>query len=199
MNESRRKFAEQLAASKPTDPGFRQSYEKELRDMLDQKLTADQKRSRWVAVVAALLMSGLMAWVGLESMRAFTPEFHLPAYIGVYMFLTSAAFLAAAAIFGATIWQGVHRRQTHGRTMAMVAVTYVGLTAWLFLLAARVTPELLRHDFLVFGLVLMVYGAIAWVRHRIGQAELNTREKLLEIELRLAKIAEALEAKGGAS
>jgi hypothetical protein len=42
-----------------------------------------------------------------------------------------------------------------------------------------------------------VYAAVAWVRHRVAQAELRTAEKLLEIELRLAEIAEALQAKNG--
>jgi hypothetical protein len=48
------------------------------------------------------------------------------------------------------------------------------------------------------GLVLLLYAATAWIRQRVGQAELKTREKLLEIELRVAGIAEALDVKNTA-
>ena len=50
---------------------------------------------------------------------------------------------------------------------------------------------MLRDDVRVVGLVLLVYAAVAWVRHRVAQAEMRTAEKLLEIELRLAEIGEA--------
>jgi hypothetical protein len=43
--------------------------------------------------------------------------------------------------------------------------------------------------------VLLGYAAVAWMRQRIEQAELRTAEKLLEIELRLAEIGEALQAR----
>ena len=36
------------------------------------------------------------------------------------------------------------------------------------------------------------FGKLAWIRQHVGQTELKTREKLLEIELRLAEIAELL-------
>jgi hypothetical protein len=71
-----------------------------------------------------------------------------------------------------------------------VAVVYVGLTGWILMLAARFAPEVFRYNMLVFGGVLPLYAASAWIRHRIAQAELKTREQLLEIELRLAEIAE---------
>jgi hypothetical protein len=49
---------------------------------------------------------------------------------------------------------------------------------------------MLRDSVQVFGLVLLLYAAVAWVRHRVAQAEMRTAEKLLEIELRLAEIGE---------
>jgi hypothetical protein len=78
-------------------------------------------------------------------------------------------------------------------------VAYVGLLGWLFLYMAQYIPERLRYDVGVLGLVLLVYAAVAWMRHRIAQAEMRTAEKLLEIELRLAEISEAVEkGRGGA-
>lgn len=44
----------------------------------------------------------------------------------------------------------------------------------------------------VLGLMLLLYAAVAWVRHTVAQAEMKTAEKLLEIELRLAELGETL-------
>jgi predicted membrane channel-forming protein YqfA (hemolysin III family) len=43
---------------------------------------------------------------------------------------------------------------------------------------------------MIFGLIVLVVGAVFLVRHGIAQSELRTREKLLEIEYRLAELAE---------
>ena len=40
------------------------------------------------------------------------------------------------------------------------------------------------------ALVVLVVGAVFLIRHVIEQSELKTREKLLEIEYRLAELAE---------
>ena len=63
------------------------------------------------------------------------------------------------------------------------------------LLLCRYLPEMLRDSVQVFGLVLLLYAAVAWVRHRIAQAEMRTAEKLLEIELHLAEIGEVTKAR----
>jgi predicted membrane channel-forming protein YqfA (hemolysin III family) len=43
---------------------------------------------------------------------------------------------------------------------------------------------------MIFGLVVLVVGAVFLIRHVIEQSELKTREKLLEIEYRIAELAE---------
>jgi hypothetical protein len=197
MSEPRKLFAEALIACEEPHPGQREQYEKELRAMLDNKLSAAQKRTRLISAVVCALLAAFMGHAGIEAFRARTPAFHLPAFIGTYMLLTAAALCAVMMILTVTWWQGVYRRDTHGKLLALIAVVYVGLTGWIFMLAARFAPELFRDDLTVFGLVLLLYAATAWIRQRVGQAELKTREKLLEIELRLAEIAENLGAKAG--
>src|SRR5207253_3178506 len=90
-------------------------------------------------------------------------------------------------------WKGVLSRRTSNQWAAGAGVAYVGLLGCLFLLMGQSLPEMLRDVVRVFGIVLLVYAAVAWMRHRVEQAELRTAEKLLEIELRLAEVAEALE------
>ena len=40
------------------------------------------------------------------------------------------------------------------------------------------------------GLAFLIGAAVYWLTYRIEQAELNTREKLLQLELRLAELSE---------
>src|SRR5262249_16405836 len=88
-------------------------------------------------------------------------------------------------------WQGVVNRRMSRNWATGIGVAYVALLGWLFLLVARYFPERFRDDVRVFCLVLLVYAAVAWVRHQIRQAAVKTSERLLEMELRLAEIAEA--------
>ena len=43
------------------------------------------------------------------------------------------------------------------------------------------------------GLVFLVMGAVFLIRHVVEQSELKTREKLLEIEYRLAELADRIQ------
>ena len=41
------------------------------------------------------------------------------------------------------------------------------------------------------GLAFLICAGVYWLNHRIEQAELMTREKLLQLELRLTKLCES--------
>ena len=115
-------------------------------------------------------------------------------FIPAILLLAALVLLAVAAILFRTYWKGVVDRRMSNNWAAGAGIAYVGLLGGLFMLMGYNIPESLRDDVRVLGPVLLVYAAAAWMRHRIGQAELRTAEKLLEIELRLAQIGETLEA-----
>ena len=198
MNEPKKQFAEELLACDKSSPKARESYEKELRAMLDNKLTANTKREWSIAAILCALLVPLVTYGGVEVFRARTPEFHLPAFIAAYLFLTAAALLGIATVLAIGVWRGGYHRPTHRRVVAGIGIVYAGLSGWMFLVGSRHTPELFRDELYISGLVLLLYAATAWIRQRVGQAELKTREKLLEIELRVAGIAEALDVKNTA-
>jgi hypothetical protein len=192
MNEPKKEFAEQLLACDRSTPNARANYEKELRAMLDCKLNAKQRRERLVAAVVLSFCALLMGHAAFEAFRARMPGFELPAFVGAYMSLTAAALVGIVIVLAIGVWRGGYPRWLHRKLVAGIAIAYVGLTGWIFMVASSHTPELFRNDLFVFGLILALYAATAWIRQRVGQAELTTREKLLEIELRLAEIAESL-------
>jgi len=63
----------------------------------------------------------------------------------------------------------------------------------LFLLQGGRHPDSVRSLFMgVFGLAFLVMGGVGLIGVYVHQAELKTREKLLEIEYRLAQMAEQI-------
>jgi low affinity Fe/Cu permease len=66
----------------------------------------------------------------------------------------------------------------------------------LFMLVAGRIPDPARGMSLVLnGLVFLIFGVVFLLQNTINQAQLNTREKLLEVEMRLAELREAIEKK----
>lgn len=194
MNEARKQFAERLLACDPSPSKVREDHERKLRIMMQHELTTGGKRE-WVAgAIGCTLLAAMLSHVGVEAMYAHTPEFHLPAFIGVYMFLTAAVLVSVGVILAVGVWRGGYRRALHRQVVGSIGIVYVGLTGGILMVGSRYAPEQLRNDFFVLGLVLVLYGATAWIRKRVTQSELTTREKLLEIELQVATIAESLAA-----
>ena len=76
-----------------------------------------------------------------------------------------------------------------------IGVAYLGLSGWIFMLMAQHVPEFFRDGVRVLGLILLIYAAVAWIRQRIARAELSTQEKLLELELRMADLSDAIKVK----
>jgi hypothetical protein len=195
VNEEKNQFAEQLLACEGLPSNAYENYEKELRAMLDNKLSVKQRRE-WLicAAVWPPLAVGL-CWVAFKLFHERSPGFQWAAHVGVYMLLTAAALLGISGVLGFGVWRGGYKGHLERKILGGLGIAYVGLTGWIFMLASRHAPELFRNDLFVFGLVLLLYTATAWIRQRVGQSELKTREKLLEIELRVARIAEALDSK----
>jgi hypothetical protein len=187
MNDPKPSFTERLVAADRPSPNARQRYEKELKAMLEKSLSPRQRGAYLLGAAFLLVIAGFF---GLTA--SFAPELkeEFFPYIMAYFVMTAIASLAAAYMLGRGFWSGSIRR--NGSAVVGIGVIYLGLLGWIFMLMARHIPELLRDDVRVFGLVLLIYAAVAWVRHRIAQAELTTNQKMLELELRLAEIGETV-------
>jgi hypothetical protein len=195
VNEPKKQFAEQLLACEESPSNAHENYEKELRAMLDNNLSVKQRRE-WLIVAAVWPPFAVaLCWVAFKLFRERSPEFQWYAYVGAYMMLTAAVLMGISGVLGFGVWRGGYRGHQDRKILGFLAIAYVGLTGWIFMLASRHAPEQFGNDLFVFGLVLLLYTATAWIRQRVGQSELKTREKLLEIELRVARIADSLNSK----
>jgi hypothetical protein len=196
MNELKKRFVNQLLAADPPSSDARGRYEKEVQAMLEKTFTPRQRGLYLVGALLFGLLGVLYSFTGLEILvtAAVKPASRRePAFLFLVtcVLATGFALLFVAGRLFLAYWKGVQSQRTAPGRAAVVGVAYVGLLGCLFLLMAR-HIEMLQDEVRIVGLVLLVYAAVAWVRHRVAQGELRTAEKLLEIELRLAEIGEAL-------
>ena len=197
MNESKKRFVEQLLAADPPSPDARGRYEKEVRAMLEKTISPRQRGLYLIAAVVSGLLGAYLSLIGLGALvtaagRTAPLVEPGPALLLLVLCIlaTGLALLLVAGMLFRTYWKGAFNQLSYREWTAGVGVTYVGSLGVLFLLLGRYFPELLRDAVQALGLILLLYAAVAWVRHRIAQAEMRTAEKLLEIELRLAEIGE---------
>lgn len=190
MNESQKRFVDQLLAADPPSAGARQHYEKQRRAMFEKTLTRNERRRYLVGAV----LTGLLAltW-GLPALFAWADHSDQEGvrFIAALLLLTALALLIVSGLLFRGYWKGVVSRRTSNDWAAGAGVVYLSLVGGLLLMMGEYLPEV-RDGVRVVGVVFLGYAAVAWMRQRIGQAELRTAEKLLEIELRLAQISEAL-------
>jgi hypothetical protein len=197
MNDSKKQFVEQLLSADRPSPELRRHYEKEVHAMLEKSIGPRQRRLCLVAAALFGLLGVYWSLTGLGTLatavgRKDTPLEPLSAVLIVAFCIlaTGLALLLVAGMLLRAYWKGVFNQRNYRGWAAGAGVTYAGLLGSLFLLLSRYLPEMLRDSVQVFALVLLLYAAVAWVRHGIAQAEMRTAEKLLEIELRLAEIGE---------
>ena len=202
MNESKKRFVEQLLAADPPSPDAWGRYEKEVRAMLEKTISPRQRGLYLIAAVVSGLLGAYQSLIGLGTLitaAGRTAPLVEPGPASLLLVLcilaTGLALLLVAGLLLRTYWKGAFNQLSYLEWAAGAGVTYVGSLGVLFLLLGRYFPELLRDSVQALGLILLLYAAVAWVRHRIAQAEMRTAEKLLEIELHLAEIGEVTKAR----
>lgn len=195
MTDPRPPFADRLIALDPPNPTARERYDRKVCAMLENTLSPRQRGGYLLGtVVAATTAAGLL---GLS-----VSLFDDTGNSGVLFLRVCLALmgLAATAVAGSLLrsyWTGVVRRPGAGGWAAGLGISYLALAGSVLLLTAGHLPAELRSDTRASGGLLVVYAAVAWVRSRIARAELTTAERLLELELRLAELQDAL--RGGAA
>jgi hypothetical protein len=184
MTDAKKRFADQLLAADPPSPDARARYEKEIRAMFEKPLSPRQRGGYLVAALVLAGMAGLLGWAAFSTLDQPEPT----GFARPFVALTAVAAAGLAGLFFLGFWVGVNDSRTTRRWAAGIGVGYLGLIGWLLMLCARQMPTPLEDHARTFGLVLVVYAAVAWVRHRVSRAEWHVAERLLEIELRLADL-----------
>jgi cation transport ATPase len=183
MSERNELSREHLLALEAEDPALRAEYERRLEAMLEVPLTTTRRvLTIAVAVVAAAMAVLFVALVATESVPWKTQG----------AFALGMLFAAGWVAYAVRILRrGSYHRRTDSTTAANMAWAFTMLTAVAFALAA---PH--KDPFVIFGFLFLLPAAVILLRTVAEQSELRTHERLMELEYKLARLAETLEKRG---
>ena len=184
MNVDRPNFSEQLLQCETPDEGLREKYEKEIRAMLEKQLSPAGRAMWWFWTVFCAAQAVLFAVIGVWSYGK------LPIW-GTIGFVAGVAFaLAVGAICARIAMTGRLKLNTQPPAMAGLSWAFVVVMVTMYMVMAPDSIAGLRM--ILCGLVFLVGAAVFLLASRTEQAELRTKEKLLEIECRVAELAERM-------
>ncbi len=165
-------------------PSERQALiELEIKAMFVRKLTAPHRAVMGVVSVFSLAMAGLCGYLAVTEAR-------LPLLARVGLGVGVLFGLAWCATAVSVLRQGALDMRTHGRWMAVMVWVFTILMVMFFQILGMTVPDrMLGLAMMANGLVFLIGAAVYWLSFLIGQSQLATREKLLQLELRLAELA----------
>lgn len=187
MPESNHAFRDRLVGLEPVTPALKNRYEKEIQAMFNKPLTGVRRSS---FLIAGTLSGGLAVAFTAAALLA-PADVPVVARIG---FVVGALFSVAWAVLGIRVFQ---RGSLNLKTDAGL---YYGL-AWVLpvimvtLIMMYAPDNLLGLRMIACGIVFLIIGAVFLLRGVAERLELQTREKLLEIEYHLAEIEELVKAR----
>lgn len=181
MSESLR---DKLIAAEPEDPVLRGEYERRVQAMLEMPLNVPRKIGFSFAVIASA-GTAILAGVLAVKMRSGPPLLVGELVIG------GVLAAVAAILAGRVLARGTLHRDRDTNAMAGLIWAFVVVMSTGFLLLFGI--DTIRGVGMIgVGLLFLVGAGVMLLRTTIERSELHTREKLLEMELRIARISEEL-------
>ena len=152
--------------------------------MFVRELSRPRRSIYGFVAFAALVSAGVCGSLALTE-----PDLPTPARVGLG---TGVLFgLAWAAVAAKVALRGKLDLQSDGRRIASMVWVFTTLMMVFYLMVGMtVEDRLLGLMMIGNGLAFLIGAGVYWLTHRIEQSELNTRERLLQLELRMAEWAE---------
>jgi hypothetical protein len=187
MNQ-RRLLADKLVACELVTPALRNKYREEVTKMLEKPL-GTAARAVWVFWMVFGL--GQVTLFGFLTVWSYGK---LPVW-GSLLFGMACLFgIAFSVVSGWIAYSGRMLLNVQPPLISGLAWALVVLVVTILMVAAPDSLAGLRA--ITCGLVFLVLGAVFLLNSRMEQAELRSKEKLLEIEYRLADLAEQVQEMG---
>ena len=188
MNNAGREFSNRLVAMEQITPSLEEKYRKEIKAMSEKKLTRSMKLG-WIG--SGIMGIGFVVLFGTAAIMA-PEEFPI---VSRLMFVAGAVFgLAWAALAATIVKRGSSNFKSHGKAAVGITWCFLVLLTTVTLVQTGKHPDrIVSVHKLCSVLAFLIMGSLFMIKYQIEKAELKTREKLLEVELRLAELAEKLE------
>lgn len=191
MDKPKEDFRDHLLGMETASPGLKEKYEKEKQAMLEKKVTGWTK----FGCVGGLLM-GLFFFV-FFGFVAITASPALPLWARSGFILGSLFGLLIIVFNGWQLKRGTIDLKTDevaGAGLGWAFVVIIGTITLVF--SDRLDDPIIAVKMLVSLLFYLVGAGAMLSKAFIERSELNTREKLLEIEHQLAELAEKVDRMG---
>lgn len=177
-------FGERLIAAEPLTSDTRQQLEQELHTMFVKELTTTRRTIFAVVATVALASGVTCGYLALT-------ETGLPALARAGLGVGVLFGLAWAVVGARLALRGTIDLQVDSRRIATMVWTFTVLMMVFFLMIGMSSKDrLLGLMMIANGLAFLLGAAVYWLNYRIEQSELSIREKLLQVELRLAELCE---------
>jgi hypothetical protein len=184
MNTEPTGFRDRLLAVEPLSPASAQQLEQELHHMFTRNLSPFHRIFISIVAVGGLASAVLCGYLAAtEQSLPTVPRIGLAT--GTLFGLAWAWFAARIANRGT-----MDLRVDHRRMAAMVWVFTVLMMTFFLVAGMSHHDRLLGVAMITNGLAFLIGAGVYFITFRIEQAELAMREKLLQIELRLAELCE---------
>lgn len=179
MNDS---FRDELLKLEQVTPALKERYDKEINAMFEKRISGTR---RWVWLGCALLGAGFAVLFGALAIMS-PAGFPLAGRIGFAMGMLFGMgwFVLGLKVF----YRGAIDLPLDSAAAAWMAWALPVTMVTIFMVSAP--DSIVGIRMIVSGLVFLVMGLAFLLRHVIEQSERKTRERLLEIEYRLAELAE---------
>ncbi len=181
-------FTAHLLACQATTPALRDKYREELMNsILEEKLTEPRK---WLLIGLTALRLPIM---GFTFFLAIFAPWGIPAYQRLLCALGGILLLFMVVNSLLTLLRGSWNTRTNTR-VSTYTIYILALAMFLtVILGGAFQPGIsMQIFFIVIPLMLLIFGALAMMKNWTIQGELNTRERLLKIELQLAELSAKL-------
>jgi hypothetical protein len=184
--QDRSSFRERLLDAESVTPALRERYEREVHMLLEKKLTAPWKWGIIALTICALAQAAFFVYATLIFKG-------LPVLAKIGFGVGVLFSLAFAVLFVNVLMRGSYNIRTHANAMTGITWVFLVIMITLFmLLAGSVSDPAKGLSMVLNGLVFLIFGVVFLLSNTIQQTHLRTQEKLLEIELRIAELAEGL-------
>jgi hypothetical protein len=182
-------LGERLLAQEEVTPSLRERYEQKIRDLLEKRFTPAQRACGWMSVASFVLLGGGLV---LRALGVGEP-LRLPSDLWVLLGVSLLAWLGLEVWFVyALLRPAIDRRREEPWGEAVAAVGTGAFVAVLFWLAWRVDDLATSLQVTAVALIILGYLGGAVLLYFLRRQHRELQVKLLELELRLAELAEKL-------
>jgi len=179
-------FRDRLISAQQFTPAYRERYRKGLENMLSKRLTTMQRAFVWMLVVVGFAVAAGLGYAAVRYATTPGERYGLAALAVLVAAITAIRLMVALSGRVHLRWQPTTIAYITFYGVLVFAVgTLIAASNWNNATAAAVV------------IVPLLLAVTKLVLTHVQQSELNVREKLLELELKLSEMNEALPRKGG--